>query len=244
MEDQNVQNKENKNNPIGQIQIDTVYNVDCIELMREMERQGVVADFLLTDIPYGVVNRNGNGLRNLDKNLADNVLFDLNEFLVYTDKVVKGSFVIFCGTEQVSEIRRFYSEKGYTTRLLIWQKTNPSPMNGEYVYLSGIECAIYAKKKGATYNAFCKNTVFTHPTATRDIHDTPKPLSLWYELLRDNTNEGDLVLDTCMGSFTTAVACHKLNRRYIGAEIDEAYYRLGSERLKKEQEQLSLFDSE
>lgn len=224
------------------IKLNTVYNMDCIDLMREMEKQGLVADLLLTDIPYGEVNRKSNGLRNLNKSLADKVLFNIDEFLTRTDNVVKGSFIIFCGTEQVSEIRKFYAQKGYTTRLLIWQKSNPSPMNGEYVYLSGIECAVYAKKKGATFNGFCKNTVFTYPTVASEIHDTQKPLPLWYELIKDNTNENDLVLDTCMGSFTTAVACHKLKRRFIGAELDEEYYRLGSERLKQVQEQLSIFD--
>lgn len=225
-----------------QIELNKVYNMDCIDLMQEMEKQGIIADCLLTDIPYGEVNRKGNGLRNLDKSKADNVLFDLKEFLILTDKVIKGNFIIFCGTEQVSDIRKFYANKKYTTRLLIWEKTNPSPMNGQYTYLSGIECAIYAKKKSSTYNAFCKNTVFKHPTIPSSIHDTQKPLSLWYELLKDNTNENDLVLDTCMGSFTTAVACHKLNRRFIGAELDKEYYQLGSERLKKEKSQLSIWD--
>ena len=224
------------------IEINKVYNMDCIELMREMEKNGVIADCLLTDIPYGEVNRSSNGLRNLDKNNADNVFFNIQEFLKLTDKVVKGSFIIFCGTEQVSEIRKFYADKNYSTRLIIWQKTNPSPMNGEYIYLSGIECAIYAKKKGATFNGFCKNTVFKYPTTQSEIHDTQKPLALWYEFLRDISNENDLILDTCMGSFTTAVACHKLKRRFIGAELDEEYYKLGSERLKKEQAQLSIWD--
>ena len=224
------------------IEINKVYNMDCLDLMLKMERQGIIADCLLTDIPYGKVNRDSNGLRNLDKKKADNVLFNIQEFLSLTDRVVKGSFIIFCGTEQVSEIRKFYANKGYSTRLLIWQKTNPSPMNGEYIYLSGVECAVYAKKNGATFNAFCKNTVFKYPTTQSQIHDTQKPLPLWCELLRDISNENDLILDTCMGSFTTAVACHKLKRNFLGAELDEEYYRLGSERLRAEQNQISIFD--
>lgn len=225
-----------------QIELNKVYNMDCLELMREMERQGIKADCLLTDIPYGEVSRKSGGLRNLDKNNADKILFNLDVFLSQTDNVVTGTFIIFCCTEQVSQIRKFYVDKGYTTRLLIWQKSNPSPMNGEHVYLSGIECAIYAKKKGATFNGFCKNTVFIHPTVQSQIHDTQKPLSLWCELLRDVTNEKDLVLDTCMGSFTTAVACHKLKRKFIGAELDKEYFEKGSKRLAREQAQMSIFD--
>lgn len=155
---------------------------------------------------------------------------------------IKSNFVIFCGREQISDIYKYFACKGYTTRLLIWQKSNPSPMNGEYCYLSGIETAVYAKKKGGTFNAFCKNTVFKHNSGTRDIHPTQKPLSLWYELLGDLTNENDLVLDTCMGSFTTAVACHKMQRHFIGAELDKEYFALGQKRLQEEQNQISMFD--
>lgn len=223
------------------IEIDKCYNMDCLDGMRLMQEQGLKADMLLTDIPYAVVNRDG-GIRNMDKGNADIQTFDLLDFLKLTNQVVNGSFIVFCSTEQVSEIRKYYASLGYTTRLLIWEKTNPSPIAGEYVYLSGIECAVYAKKSGATFNGFCKNTVFKCPCGVNEIHPTQKPLKLWYELLRDNTNENQIVLDTCGGSFTTAVACHKLQRHYILFEKDKTYFDLGAERLKRETAQISIFD--
>ena len=78
-----------------EIEINKVYNCDCIELMREMVKGGVNADMLLTDIPYDSVNRKSNGLRNLDKGNADILTFDINRFLGLADSVVKGNFVIF-----------------------------------------------------------------------------------------------------------------------------------------------------
>lgn len=225
-----------------EIKENKVYNCDCLELMREMEKQGVVADCLLTDIPYGEVNRKSNGLRDLDKKNADIETFDLMQYLNLTDKCVSGVFIVFCGTIQAGIIREFFVNKGYSTRILIYEKTNPSPMNGEHLYLSNIEWAVYARKKGATFNAFCKGCVFKCKSGTNEIHPTQKPLELWYELLRDNTNEGQLVLDTCMGSFTTAVACHKTGRRYIGAELDKEYFDKGTERLNKVKSQISFFD--
>lgn len=74
------------------------------------------------------------------------------------------------------------------------------------------------------------------------FHPTQKPTQIISQLLNYYTKEGDLILDPFMGSFTTAVACHKLNRHYIGAELDKEYYRLGSERLAKETAQVSIFD--
>ena len=223
------------------IESDKVYNMDCINLMREMANNGQQANLLLTDIPYNAVNRKDNGLRLLDKQNADILTFDLQQYLQCVDKVIKDNFVIFCGNGQISEIFNFFTGKGYTTRLLVWEKSNPSPMNGEYCYLSGIETAVYAKKKGGTFNAFCKNTVFKHNSGIREIHPTQKPLSLWYELLGDLTNENDLVLDTFAGSCPVAIACHNLNRRFICIEKDEDYYKASVERLKDAQSQLKLF---
>ena len=64
------------------------------------------------------------------------------------------------------------------------------------------------------------------------IHPTQKPVALFEYLIKTYTNEGDLVLDNCMGSFTTAIACENLNRNYIGFENDDTYFELGQKRLE------------
>jgi len=63
------------------------------------------------------------------------------------------------------------------------------------------------------------------------LHPTQKPVALFEYLINTYTNEGNLVLDNCMGSFTTAVAARNLGRNYIGFELDEAYYNLGQKRI-------------
>ena len=79
----------------------------------------------------------------------------------------------------------------------------------------------------------CKNTVFEYPNGKRDLHPTQKNLKLFEELILDNTNENDIVLDTCMGSGTTAVACIKNNRNYIGFELSKEYCDIANERIKR-----------
>ena len=74
------------------------------------------------------------------------------------------------------------------------------------------------------------------------IHPTQKPLPLLIWILNTYTKDGDLILDPFIGSFTTAVACHKTHRRYIGAELDKEYYNKGQERLNKVKSQISIFD--
>lgn len=67
-------------------------------------------------------------------------------------------------------------------------------------------------------------------------------MKLIIDILNKFTKEGDLILDPFMGSFTTAVACHKMQRRFIGAELDKEYFDKGTERLNKIKSQISMFD--
>lgn len=199
--------------------------------MRDELGDGAV-DFTLTDIPYDAVNRESNGLRVLDKENADEITFDLLEFCEQVWRVTKNSVCIFCGKEQFSVIFDFFAKKPGTTRCVVWQKSNPSPMNGQYVYLSGVELAVWFKKSGArTFNAHCKNTVFKYPNGRRKYHPTEKNYELFKELIEDNSNLGDIVFDPCMGSGTTALAALELGRHYLGCELDPEYHNVAVARV-------------
>lgn len=65
------------------------------------------------------------------------------------------------------------------------------------------------------------------------LHPTQKPVALFEYLIKTYTNEGDLVLDNCIGSGTTAIACLSTGRNFIGIEKDENYYNIANERIKK-----------
>ena len=75
-------------------EINSIYNEDCISFMRDMEDESV--NLTLTDIPYGEVNRDSNGLRTLDKEAADVMTFDMQEFLTELYRVTKGTIIVFC----------------------------------------------------------------------------------------------------------------------------------------------------
>ena len=66
------------------------------------------------------------------------------------------------------------------------------------------------------------------------VHPTQKPVALLEYLIKTYTNENETVLDNCMGSGTTGVACKKLNRRFIGMEKDEKYFNIAKERIENE----------
>ena len=213
--------------------LNDIYNTDCINAMRTC-MAGDTVDFTLTDIPYDAVNRKGNGLRNLNKGKADLLTFNLDCFLKEIYRVTKNSFCIFCGKEQFGIIYRYFASQKGTVRPIVWQKSNPSPMNGQYVYLSGIELGVWFKKSGGkVFNAHCKNTVFRYPNGSSKIHPTEKNHDLLNELITDNTNTGDIVFDPCAGSGAHLTVAKENGRNYLGFEIDEKYYKIAKERLGK-----------
>lgn len=162
----------------------------------------------------------------------------MQKFLQYVYDITKGTIIIFCGQNQISEIFNFfdeYAKKGKgTVRQLVWKKTNPSPMNGDYIYLSGCENAIWFKKKGATFNAHCKSNVFESPCGRSKLHPTEKNHKLLEELILDNSKEGDIVFDPCCGSASHLFVARELGRKFVGCELDRNFFEIACQRMKGE----------
>lgn len=104
-------------------------------------------------------------------------------------------------------------------------------MNGQYIYLSGIENAVWFKKKGAAFNAHCKNPVFEYSCGRTKLHPTEKNHDLLKELILDNSNEGDIVFDPCAGSGSHCKIAAENDRRFYGVELKEKYFVIVKEQL-------------
>ena len=221
------------------MQINKIYNIDCFEGMKRIENKSV--DLILTDIPYGECNgRDNEGIRKINKGDADIVSFEIPNLVSELLRVCKGSIYIFCGTEQASEIIHEMRKNGLTTRLCIWEKPNPSPLAGEFMWLSNIECCVFGRFAKATFNEFCKGSVWRCNCGSSKIHPTQKPLELFKRLILASSNVGGLVLDPFSGSGTTAVACNHLHRNFIAFEKNELFYKASVKRYNEETAQLSL----
>ena len=189
----------------------------------------------LTDIPYDQVNRKSGGLRNLDKRDADIITFSLNDFVDEVVRITSGSVYIFCGSVQVSDIREKLIEHGLSVRHCVWEKSNPSPMNGQHMWLSSIENCVYARKKGAYFDIRerCKSSVWKCPTEKYKGHPTPKPIELMERLIQASSQPEDIVFDPCMGSGAVGIAAKRTRRNFIGVELNEKYYKITQERINK-----------
>jgi site-specific DNA-methyltransferase (adenine-specific) len=83
-------------------------------------------------------------------------------------------------------------------------------------------------------NLYYPKTIIDIPLPRfKNGHPTQKPVALFEYLIKTYTNEGEIVLDNCIGSGTTAIACINTNRKYIGFEIEKEYYDLAIDRINK-----------
>lgn len=126
---------------------------------------------------------------------------------------------------------------------------NPQYEKGEpYTALKGGKASKVSDKGKTTYGKFmngCEfrndNDGFRYPKQVLEfgvveretVHPTQKPVPLFEYLIRTYTNEGDTVLDNCMGSGTTGVACKNLNRNFIGIELDPEYFKIAEKRINE-----------
>lgn len=218
-----------------------LYNDDCMNVFSLLEDNSIQC--IITDLPYDGVSKKGEErakyggqLRKIDKGKADIITFDLDEFLQECVRVSDGSIYLFCGIGQISQIYNFFEQKhiqkDYMVRLCVWHKSNPSPMNGQHMYLNATEYIVYAKKRKTTFNGKCIHNVFNFPTGRSKIHPTEKPVRLLQQLILDSTNEGDTVADFCGGSFSTGVAALELQRNFIGVELDKTYFDSAKQRIE------------
>jgi len=105
-------------------------------------------------------------------------------------------------------------------------------VNGQYHWLSGIELCVYGRKKKATFNEHCKNTVFRYPSVRRKLHPTEKPFDLISRLILASSQEGDIIFDPCVGSGTTCAAAKALDRQFIGFELNAVYVAYAQQRVE------------
>lgn len=210
---------------------------DCLDVLPV----SVAADCVLADIPYGETNnryeskQQDGPLRKVNRGDADECTFTIENIVALVVPVSKGAIYVWCGTEQVSALRKSLSERtGNVTRLCIWEKTNPSPMNGDKFWLSSLECCVFCHMPNAYFDASCTSPVWRGPVERNQVHPTQKPLWLFERLVKTSAPEGGVVLDFCMGSGTTGVACVRTGRSFLGIEKEPKYFEIAKRRILDE----------
>ena len=130
-------------------------------------------------------------------------------------------------------------------KLLVWDKVQA--ICGRY-YMGQVEHIFLLRKgKDKPINDCGKSDLLSIPLQRdkdkqgNNIHDSQKPTKLFQVLVAMSSDEGQTILDPFMGSGTTAIACIKEKRHYVGFEMNKEYYDIACKRIKNEQAQLTLF---
>lgn len=237
------------------MELDKIYCVDCTEGLKTLPDKCI--DLIVTDPPYEFVgsdeNYGGRGAfgsvgrayhGELDKaGLVGG--FQREEIMSECIRVCKKvNIYIWCSKQQIRWYLNFFEK--YNMELLTWHKTNPIPTCCNK-YLSDTEYLLFFREKGAylggTIETKKKWWLQNINTADKDKwhHPTIKPLNIMQTLILNSSREGETVLDPFMGSGTTAIACMKEKRHFLGFEIDPEYFAIAQQRIAIEQAELSLF---
>lgn len=236
--------------------------MDCLEGMRGMP-DGCI-DCIIADPPY-VLDNQGGGFWSKSEDPAVNHynargtrkgmdrLGDIKDgieesVLDEMCRVMKRiNIYLFCSQRQIQGyLEYFVTRRKCNWNLISWHKTNPIPACGNK-YLNDTEFILFFREKGValggTYDT--KRTFYTTLRNQEDNikygHPTVKPLHIIRNLIVNSTDMGGVILDPFIGSGTTAVACIKERRHFIGFELNKDYYDKAVRRIQAEQAQLTFF---
>lgn len=235
------------------INIDNIYNMDCLKGMDLMIEKGIKVDAIITDPPYDISrdnNFNTMGRAGIDFGEWDKG-FDQFGWIDKAFEVLHngGSLFSFNDWKNVGEIAKYAETKGFEIKDMVrWKKSNPMPRNRDRRYITDFEVAIWlVKPKGKwvfnrlsdTYDR-CEYEYPLTPKSEKVGHTTQKPIALMEEIIRRHTNEGQTILDPFIGSASTVIAAINTNRNYIGFELGEEYYNISKNRINEHKSSISL----
>lgn len=234
-----------------------LFHGDCLELMKDIPDGSI--DMILCDLPYGttackwdtvipfehlweqykrIIKENGAvvlfGSEPFSTELRHSNLKDFRYDWIWEKE--QGANFMLCKYQpyKVHEIISVFSRKRHN---YFPQMTEGKP------YISGKGTSgditrnvvkIQTKNNGTRYPRSIQ--FFKTDKAKGSLHPTQKPVALLEYLVKTYTNQDDVVLDNCMGSGSTGVACINTGRRFIGMELDEGYFNIAKERIKQTQE--------
>ena len=226
-----------------EMEINTVWNKDCMEGMAAMD--GGSVDLVIADPPYFHGDGGGGGSFGVKKKNhrteIDKMMCGISDECIEQMARVcrRVNMYIFCSVLQIPQYLAFATRHGYKFDILTWHKTNAVPACGGK-YMPDTEYIVFIKESGVPLygTAATKRKYYVTPTNVKDKrkwgHPTIKPLNIVQNLITNSTQEGGVVLDPFMGSGTTAIACIREKRNFIGFELNPEYYELCRKRIINE----------
>ena len=238
--------------------LDKSYNMDCLDLMRKIKDNSI--DLIFADPPYNLSKSNfkikfvKSGGTDLSTNKGKWDILSSDDYEIFTKKWLQESFRILKENGSIWVAGTYHNiyTTGYIMQKIgfeilneaLWHKSDATPNLSCTRFVADHENFIWARKgKKHTFNyERMKNinggkqmrSIWTRGKTAggKKIHPTQKPEWLLERVILATSNPKEIVFDPFMGSATTALIAQKLNRYFLGSEIDKDYYKKSLERLK------------
>lgn len=253
---------------LGSLELKRAYQMDCLEGMKLIPDKSI--DMILCDLPYSVTQNKWDTVipfedlwKQYKRIIKDNGAIVLTAQQPFSSKLIMSNEKMF-KYEWIWEKNRGTGHlnakkmplRNHESVLVFYKKPpiyNPQMRDGEpYKRLNCSKNSLNKGNYGKTNESHdtVSNgkryplTVLEFPVVERTLHPTQKPVALFEYLIKTYTNENEIVLDNCLGSGTTAVACELNNRKWIGFETEPKYIEVINKRLDKIQLDNDLKDYE
>ena len=250
---------------LGNIELNRIYQMDCLEGMKLIPDKSI--DMILCDLPYGTTQNKWDSIIPLDKLweqynrvIKNNGMICLTSAEPFTSMLITSNIKMFIydliwekshavgflnarrmPMRKHENILTFYKKLPiYNPQIEDKPKENIRPISTKNRLTSNYGDFDEGNHRTIPIDKTYPASVLRIPneSKTTTFHPTQKPVKLFEWLIKSFTNENEIVLDNCMGSGTTAVACILNKRKWIGFETDAKYIELANKRL----EQIQLED--
>jgi len=242
------------------LELNKIYNTDCIAGMAGLPDKSI--DMILTDLPYAATSCRWDALIPFDllweqynRVIKDNGAIVLTCIQPFTTDLINSNRKMFryCWYWRKNQATGFPFAKVQPMRCIedvaVFYKKPPTynpqglialdkPVihrrneSGDKVY----KMRSLSNEYVTCYKNYPRNLL--EVKCERGLHPTQKPVELFEYLIKTYTNEGETVLDTCMGSGTTAIACNNSERNFIGFELDVEHHNTATNRIEQHQQAL------
>lgn len=221
----------------------TLYNVDSIEFMKQMEEGSV--SLIMTDPPYktitggnsdGVNSKRPQGMLNGNRKLFRHQKLKIGDWMLELYRVLKeGSHCyIMTNALNMEEMLREARLAGFKLHnILVWEKDNCTPSQ---FYMKNCEYTLFLRKGKAKWinNIGGSKTVHKFKNIIgKKTHPCEKPADLLKFYIKNSSKEDTVVFDPFMGTGSCGLVCKELGLKFMGCEIDEEYFRIAKARIEK-----------
>jgi site-specific DNA-methyltransferase (adenine-specific) len=236
------------------LEINNIYLGDCLEVMKQIDNKSI--DMILCDLPYGTTQNKWDIVIPFDslwmeyeRIIKNNGVIVLTATQPFSSQLIVSNLKMFkyewIWEKTISSGQLNVNKQPLRNHesILIFYKNQPT-YNPQFEtgkpYKIDRKVTYNGRGYGEQKNTIKINDGYRYPKSVLKVsnprikngHPTQKPIELFQYLIETYTNKNDLVLDNCIGSGTTAIACKNISRNFIGIEKDIKYFEVAKEKLE------------